>query len=71
MRGKFKLCDLKLLLAHFKKHKINCIFLFTFMKQLKPIRDENYREKDQERLRGLEPPQNNKIMLLGKYMKNV
>jgi hypothetical protein len=41
------------------------------MKQLKPIRDENYREKDQERLRGLEPPQNNKIMLLGKYMKNV
>jgi len=41
------------------------------MKQLKPIRDENYREKDQERLRGLEPPQNNKIKLLGKNMKKV
>ena len=35
-------------------------FLFTFMKQLKPIRYENYREKDQERLRGLVPPQNKK-----------
>ena len=38
--GKFKLCDFKLLLAHFKKHKINCIFHFTFMKQLKPVRDD-------------------------------
>ena len=69
--GKFKLCDFKLLLAHFKKHKINCIFLFTFMKQLKPIRDENYREKDQEWLKGLgfELPQNNKIKFLEKNMK--
>ena len=41
--GKFKLCDFKLLLAHFKKHKINCIFHFTFMKQLKPVRDDNTR----------------------------
>jgi hypothetical protein len=37
---KFKLCDHKILLAHFKKHKINCIFLYTFMKQLKPVRDD-------------------------------
>jgi hypothetical protein len=32
------------LLAHFKKHKINCIFHFTFMKQLKPVRDDNDRK---------------------------
>jgi hypothetical protein len=42
---KFKLCDLKLLLAHFKKQKINCIFLFTFMKQLKSVRDDDERER--------------------------
>jgi hypothetical protein len=41
------------------------------MKQLKPIRDENYREKDQEWLKGLgfELPQNNKIKFLEKNMK--
>ncbi len=42
---KFKLCDLKLLLAHFKKHKINCIIPFTFMKQLKPVRDDEVSKK--------------------------
>ncbi len=45
---KFKLCDLKLLLAHFKKHKINCIFLFTFMKQLKPVRDDNVKKESKK-----------------------
>jgi len=52
-RGKFKLCDFKLLLAHFKKHKINCIFHFTFMKQLKPVRDDNDRKvrKSEEKLK--------------------
>jgi hypothetical protein len=45
---KFKLCDLKLLLAHFKKHKINCIFLFTFMKQLKPVRDDNDKKESKK-----------------------
>ena len=47
--GKFKLCDFKLLLAHFKKHKINCIFHFTFMKQLKPVRDDNTRQLESPR----------------------
>jgi hypothetical protein len=58
--GKFKLCDLKLLLADFKKHKINCIFHFTFLKQLKPIKVENGRESKKVR------ENKNKLLLLKK-----
>jgi hypothetical protein len=37
------------LLADFKKHKINCIFHFTFLKQLKPIKDDNDIERKKVR----------------------
>jgi hypothetical protein len=60
LSGKFKLCDLKLLLADFKKHKINCIFHFTFLKQLKPIKVENGRESKKVR------ENKNKLLLLKK-----
>ncbi len=58
----FEACASKLVcdfcLQHFKRHKINCIILFTFTKQLKPIRNENYIQKDQGRVKRLrlEPP---------------
>ena len=46
--------------AHFKKHKINCIFHFTFMKQLKPVRDDNDRKR---KIGKKEKEDTNRIML--------
>ena len=50
-------------LKHFKKHKIYCIFHFTFMKQLKPVKDDFEREsKKVRKTKVTKGPQKNKIL---------
>jgi hypothetical protein len=33
---------------HISRNTINCIFLFTFMKQLKPVKDDNEKESKED-----------------------